>query len=153
MVPVAGSVIVNSVIPITGIVVCEALTANVHAPPPAWMVTLSPARNLSACAELTMILAAPAAPLTRVVEMAYAGPYALMVIVGELLSVGVANVAGTDAAAAFLRRNTDSRAEDVSAHDFGYQVKTRKGSHIRVRVDIIGHARIKYVCKSQSCMV
>ena len=26
-------------------------------------------------------------------------------------------------------------------------------TQLRVRADIIGHARIKYVCKSQSCMV
>ena len=33
-----------------------------------------------------------------------------------------------------------------------HHIATHTYDHIRVRVDIIGHARIKYVGKSQSCM-
>ena len=56
-----------------------------------------------------------------------------------------------------LRRKSSPRRRHVSANvspqrtgrvDGGGARKT-----VRVRVDIIGHARIKYVCESQSCMV
>ena len=59
-------------------------------------------------------------------------------LVGDQVSVAIACPGG------------DTEPREIDWNQYYAEASPKRS---RVRVDIIGHARIKYVCKSQSCMI